>query len=297
MFSNKKLRVSITHYQGVITALGEINTDWFSGQTIVFEDFKINCNIKKTPSTCGYTASVDIYGVSQESLDDITTIAWIDGVIKPKKIRIEADEGNGYVTLFEGGIMEAVPNYEKVPDVSIHIESSMLVYPNIMKAPPLTLERGTSIFNFCKALGNAYNISCYPELPLTPIFPIWNGGTKIFNQESFGDRLDEFCRIAELEYAFKTFGVRIYKKGTPLVKDFYFTPENYVGYPSFENFGISLSSDVLYDVDCGDRINVSGSIVGPANGTWVVNVIEYKLQTRTPSGVWQMILHGTRIKQ
>lgn len=293
MFSEKKLRVEITLYEYSMNAKKEMVIDFATGKTLVFDDYAIDCKIKKVPSTCGYTASLDIFGISQESIGQITTIAWIDGMIRPRQIRIYADDGDGYSLLFEGGIMEAVPNYTKAPDISIHIESSMLVYPNLESVPPISLERGTSIFSFCLRMFAPYSMTCIPSPLLMTKF--WTGGTKVFAQNSIGQRLLELSRVANLEYFFTTSGVRIVPKGTDIQKTFDFTPNDYVGYPTFENFGIVISLDWLNDINCGDKFKITGSVVDYANSTWVVNTIDYHLQSRKPNGAWQIKVHGTRI--
>lgn len=294
MFSEKKLKVEITLYEYSLNRLKERVIDFSTGKTLIFDNYAINCKIKKVPSTCGYTASIDIFGVSQESIGQITTIAWIDGEIRPRQIRIYADDGNGYSLLFEGGIMEAIPNYSKVPEVSIHIESSMLVYPNLELVPPISLERGTSISTFCISMVTPYGMTCIPSVELSKP---WLGGTKIFAQKSLGERLEELSKIANLDYFFTTSGIRIVPAGGDTRRTFEFTPDSFVGYPSFENFGIIIQLDTLDDINCGDKMIISGSIVAPANASWVVNAIEYNLQARKPNGVWQIKVHGTRVEE
>lgn len=289
MFSEKKVKVEVILYD-YKTLNGETVTNFSSGKVLTFENYRVNCKIDKVPSSAGYTASIDIYGVSQRNLEQMTMIAWINGEIVPRGVKIYADDGNGYQILFEGGIMEATPVYKGVPDVAIHIESSMLVYPNLMKAPPISLRNGTSIPLFCQELCSKYGVACDID---ESVQQTWNGGTKTFDQDNLGDRLDALKNIG-LEYTFGA-GVYIFATGAETRKRWYFTPANYVGYPTFETYGICIeTADVTSKINCGDVINLKGSDIVVACGDWQVNKIEYSLQPRKPNGDWSMKIHTTR---
>ena len=292
MFNEKKIRVEITKYSTSIAGINLL-TNFGSGEKYVFDGMKVNCRIQKVPATCGYTASIDIYGVNQQELSSITNIAWIQGKIVPMSVRIYADDGKGYITVFEGGVMEAVPNYKNVPDVSIHIESSMMVYPNQEKVPPISLEQGTIISDACRKLCSVYGYGCVVSPEVNLMF--WKGGTKKITQRSFGECVRELCRITGLEYAMKNNSVVFYEKGIGTRTTYTFGPNDYVGYPTFEQFGISIQlDDVTSSINCGDVFKISGSVVPNADGYWVVNKIEYKLETWKKNGAWNMIVHGTR---
>lgn len=289
MFSEKKVKVEVILYD-YKTLNGETVTNFSTGKVLTFEDYRVNCNIEKVTSSAGYTASIDIYGVSQQNLEQMTMIAWINGEIVPRGVKIYADDGNGYQILFEGGIMEALPVYKGVPDVAIHIESSMLVYPNLMKVPPISLKNGTSIPLFCQELCSKYGVACDVDISA---MKTWNGGTKLFDQDNLGDRLDALKDIG-LDYNFGA-GVYIFASGAETRKRWYFEPANYVGYPTFETFGICIeTADVTSKINCGDVINLKGSDVAVACGDWQVYKIEYSLQPRKPDGDWSMKIHTTR---
>ena len=289
MFSEKKVKVEVILYD--YKALnGETVTNFKSGKVLTFENYRVNCKILKVPSSAGYTASLDIYGVSKNHLEQMTMIAWINGEIVPRGVKIYADDGNGYQILFEGGIMEAVPVYKEVPEVAIHIESSMLVYPNLMKAPPISLSNGTSIPVFCQQLCSAYGVAC--DVDESASYS-WSGGTHTFNQDNLGDRLDALKDIG-LDYVFGA-GVYVFAKGASTTKKWFFTPAHYVGYPTFETFGICIeTADVTSKINCGDIINIKGSDVTVACGDWQVCKIEYNLQPRKPNGEWSMKIHTFR---
>lgn len=290
MFSHKRLRVEISKYK----------TSFINGEEVlgsktsfIFDDFRINCKIKKVPATCGYTATVDIYGVSQQHLNQITNIYWINGKVTPMSVRVLADDGNGYVTVFEGGVMMAVPNYNSVPDVSIHIESSMMAFPNLDKHPPTNLSPGSLISDVCKSLCSTYNLKADPAPELN--VPYTGTVTKQLNQKSFGARVRELCRLADLEFAYRTNTVVFYKRGKGKRKGWKLTPSKYIGYPNFETFGISVKTEnVTTNYNCGDAFTISGSIIPQANATWIINSIEYDLDSRKEGGKWELKMHGTR---
>ena len=289
MFSEKKVKIEIILYD-YKTLNGETTTNFSSGKVLTFENYRVNCKIVKVPSSAGYTASVDIYGVSKQHLEQMTMIAWINGEVIPRGVKIYADDGKGYQILFEGGIMEAIPVYKEVPDVAIHIESSMLVYPNLMKAPPISLTNGASISLFCQQMCSAYGVACSFDESANQT---WAGGTVVFGQDNLGDRL-EALKSFGFDYNFGA-GVYVFAKNANISRRWFFTPADYVGYPTFETFGICVeTADVTSKINCGDVINIKGSDVAVACGDWQVNKIEYNLQPRKPDGEWSMKIHTTR---
>lgn len=291
MFSEKKVKIEIILYD-YKSLNGETVTNFKSGKVLTFENYRVNCKILKVPSCAGYTASIDIYGISEQNLEQMTMIAWINGEIVPRGVKIYADDGRGYQILFEGGIMEALPVYKEVPDVAIHIESSMLVYPNLMKVPPISLTNGASIPLFCQQLCSAYGVACDVD---DSVKQSWNGGTIVFNQDNLGDRLDALKNIG-LDYVFRN-GVFVFAVGAETTRKWFFNPQNYVGYPTFETFGICIeTADVTSKINCGDIINIKGSDIAVACGDWQVNKIEYNLQPRKPNGEWSMKIHTTRFE-
>lgn len=306
MFSEKKLKIEITLYDSKInTADGFVEYDFSKGKVLSFEDFHTDVKINKVPSICGYTASIDIYGVSQRSLNEITTISWISGEITPKRVRIWADEnGKGYTNLlFEGGIMEAVPNYKSVPEVSIHIESSMLVYPNLKTVPPSSLSSDTNILDFIQSMCASYDVNCSMDEVLLSHKQdfIYKGSMDIYDSKGLGSRIDKlqrkFNKKFNFDYAFDVNGIRLVYAGGDITKTaLVFTPDTYIGYPSFNNCGIVLDTEHLANINVGQRIKVQGSIVPQANDTWVINQIKYHLQTKTPKAKWIMSVRATRIK-
>lgn len=293
MFSKKRLKVVISKWQ--TTVIGGVNiVDFGKSTQYTFTDAKISCTIKKVPATCGYTASIDIYGVSQTSLNQITNIAWIQGQITPMGVTIYADDGNGFVQVFEGGVMEATPNYQNVPDVSIHIESSMMVYPNLKKVPPISLTKNTIISDFCKELCSKYDYGCKTSPELSLMF--WKGTTKEFNQKDFGSRIKELCRVAGLSFTMGNNSVEFYKRGEGVRRVWNLDKTQYDGYPTFKNTGMTLRvHHITTKMNCGDGIRITGSIVPQANAYWEVISMSYKLETWKENGAWDIDIHCIRV--
>lgn len=281
MFSSKKLAIKITPYDSI--------KQMFEKE-IVFDGYAVDCEITKVMSKGGYTASVNIYNVPESLIDQITTINWRFGYITNKKLEIYSVTDNTMELLFEGGIMYAVPDYTKVPEVSVHIESSAFVFPNSKSVSSSTFGN-TSVYSIVKGICSDYGVKSSIDISLLAMLTY---GSYIFDQETFAERLHDACRMFELEYDYTNGIVNIYKAGkSGHTKKL--SPNEYTGYPTLNNTGITVTLNDLLDIRCGQQIEIEGSQVGPANGKWNVYIIKYKLQSYIQGGKWEMNISGTRV--
>lgn len=285
MFSEKRIRVTVS-----LMEMGA-NKTLFPTKTIVFSDLKVDVDIKKVYSPVGPTATIKIYGASSQEMKTVTTIALRDTiVIENKRIIVEVDNGNGYFKLFEGCIVEAVPVYQTVPNFYIQIESSVAAYENAMSPPPSSFPvKQAAISDVCKAICNDYGVNCVtaPELDLMP-----KVAPRRFDQKGLMARLAAASEAYGLEIIRTGLEYRIFKRGEGKRTIWQFTPNQMNGYPSYSNKMISISTDDFAGVEVCDYFRISGSEVPFANGLWYIVMIQYTLQSKTPNGKWQAIIHG-----
>lgn len=279
MFSSKRIKVEITIY----------DDKFETGRVLTFENLPVRAEIVKVGFPSTPKANIQIFGVSKDKMDTITTVSWKTGFISKKRIRLYTDEGSGYSLLFEGGIMYAAPVYKTAPNIYIQIESSVVAYPNIKAVPPFKVKGEATIFSVIKGICEQYDMPCV------------NKGVEgvcsdpYFNQAGLANRVKAACDAYGVVPRIKNNRVEVWPKGGFSTRKFTFNKLNYTGYPSFNATGIIINCDTMIDIDVSDSFEIKDSEVTLAQDTWQCEKIVYSLQTLTNGGKWNMMLYGRRI--
>lgn len=281
MFISKKLKLEISF----------LENDFSVGKVLVFENLpmKVQCNIIGLPS--GNKAIVTVYGVSNEHANMITVLKLKQNIIPARKVRLFADNGNGYQLVYEGYIISAVPIYD-APNTSIQIESSVGAFPNAKTISSNSFEPNTPAFQVFRKICNDYGFECEEEVAGT----VQDVKLKsmVYNQNGLFARLHQ----AEIDYncscVYKNGRFYVYPKDIVVSRKHYLSPKNYIGYPKFSDTGISITTDNIFNINLGQTIIINGSEISYANGVWNVYKIDYNLQSFTPNGKWEMVIHGVR---
>lgn len=285
MFSEKKIRVEVQKISGSFTP--------FSG-VYNFVDLPIEVKINKVKLPAGYTATINIYGVSKQTMDSMTLITWQVGLIDQIAVRVFANDGDGEHLLFEGQIMSALPNYSNAPDVCISINACAGAFYNLVTdVPPSSDENGK-------------------EVPVRQVFEdICNQyGVNLDNRGVEGTcrypRIEGDGLLSRITAASKAYNVTaiiengtviIFPKGSTLYKsqEWYWTSQDYIGYPSFNITGIDLKLDrAIYNLQLWDFFTLRGSIIPAANDRWAIIKITYNISTKI-GGKWEMSVSGIRV--
>lgn len=283
MFSKKTLRVLIQNMEG----------EFYPGVSVIeFKNLPIDVKISATELPAGLQATVNIYGASKKHMDAITTIQWLTDFIVQKAILVYANDGEGERLLFQGNIMNAQPDYGKAPDVKITINACAGAYYNLKSdVPPSSLEGEVPVHLIFQKICNDFGISIVRNHGVV-------GKTcKNPRIEGFGlaNRINAAMKAYDVYAIINNNSVDIYPNAENINgTNWKFTPDKYIGYPSFTQVGVSLKLDTLYDVNLMDYFTISGSEVTPANDKWKVIKVSYDVSTKI-GGKWFMSIEGVRV--
>lgn len=280
MFSQKKLKVQI------------VEKDELNNSVVTWEwtDYPMDVVINKV-ITFGMNAHVKIYGLSKESMESITLCQWKNLVLENQRdIYIFADDGNGEREIYSGAIIVAKPVYEQ-PNVYIDIQASAGTFQNTMgEIPPSSIKGEVSVPDIFEKIAKDYGL---PLLNKSYSF----GGEKYkdpyFDQNGLRNRLQAAANAYNYDFVILSDGVEIYplKSDEFLIKTWEISKEDYIGYPSFTDVGISLVFDEIFDFQINEKIKVYGSDIEVANDLWTINQIVYNLSTKI-GGKWFMQVNG-----
>lgn len=279
MFSKKRIKVEISL----------LSESFVPQATLEFEDMPIDAQISYVGFPSAPKAKIKIYGVSKERMDEITTIQLFTPFIQNRRLKLFIDEGNGYQVLFDGGIVNAFPQYNSAPDVYIQIESSALWYQNFENLPPFESSGAMSVFDVVNGICKQFGLKA--ENCLKNNIPAKHS---TYNQNGARERL----YAVEKEYGIKLIfltnnTVRVFdKENAKIYSNYELTPDDYVGYPSFNNSGVEVTLDRMIDIECWDTFTIADSYVGFANTTWRCYKKTYNVQSYANNPRWEMKILG-----
>lgn len=286
MFAQKKIRVVVQKSAGPSS---KYNDEYN------FVNLPIEVKINKAILPAGYSAQINIYGISKEKMDSITTIAWKTGMIDNKVIMVYANDGDGEHLLFQGTIMSAFPNYNSAPDICISITACAGAYNNLVTdVPPSSIKEGQQVpvrqvfQTICDQYG--MELDFRDEREIYCKFPRTEGN-------GLGDRLARAARTYNMNVTMDGVNVRVWPKDTYAYnsQSLEFTKKDYIGYPSFTTMGIDLKLDVLKrSMTLGDFFTIKGSDVSAANDKWSVTKIGFNISTKI-GGKWEMDISAVRV--
>lgn len=286
-FSEKQLKFTFIKSQGTFSQTG---TD-----TVSLEGYRASCTIEKAGG--GYYSSMDaqIYGVSQELMNELTSVLY-DLNVKDNKATISrnvvqvfaVDKTAGYEALvYQGDIIQAWGNYLDMPNVFLYIQAQVAYSDSILPALPTSykgsVQVATVIGNIAYQLG--YNFKN-------------NGVNQTVNNpyltNTYTTQMYTLARAANINLIIDEGEVIIYpnlgNRGTETVDISQET--GMIGYPSFSAIGVTLS--VLFNplILLGANMNVKSDIPR-ANGIFVITSLTHYLQSAFPGGQFFTQLLGT----
>lgn len=276
MFGKKSIRVVIQN------AIGEFKE---GVNTFEFVGLPIEAKIKRSGTES--MSTIKIYGVSKEHINSITKLPEL-GINQDAQLMVVlyVDEGAGESVLYSGIVRDASPNYTNTPDVYIEIHCYALAFQNLMgDIPPHTFQRDASVPDMYKAVCASYGVPCVDlttekEVVKHPPF---------LNQKNIKFRLDAL-KEAYKKITYTEWNCVIYILNVGKEKITYnITPNDYIGYPSFNQFGIGLRFDKLFPFRTGETIEIKDSELDMVNRSWSIVTTEYNISTKI-GGKWEMYI-------
>jgi len=251
------------------------------GRRMAFPGFATKAHIQRQGSPELPSAKVQIWGLSESKLSELTMLAFNALSLKPNRIEITAeDEGVFSSIIFEGEITNSVPDFNSAPSPVLNIEAITASYAKLDPAPPVAVN-GTQTAaslgeQFAKEAGFAFR----------------NEGVTA----SVSDAVINGDPIHKLEWLAQAVGADLVfddkevvmipadgSRGQVATVTAINPATGLVGYPSFDNLGIRLKTFLRPDLLVGQTIRVD-SMLPRASGVWKIYALEHELASGLPSG-------------
>lgn len=277
MFTKKQIRVEITLQYG---KFGN------GTNTVVIEGLPISVSVKKEGFPSMNTAKVTITGLSKDLMESLTFLNYRVLNINRNYISIYAGDESGMGLVFSGEISLAKPNFKNAPSIRMEIEAFTGYSSKIVAVPPLSIKGNIPVSDICEKISKEMGFSFVND-----------GVTKIAKNPRFsGSNLNKLIKIAKdynIGIDVDDGSVRIFNKGASDRVILSVGDNNgLIGYPSFEQNGISCSIEYAQSVKLWERFHID-TVLSRASGDWFIQSIEHRLDANIQGGMWQTNLRGS----
>lgn len=277
MFTKKKIRLEITLQYG---KFGN------GTNTVVIEDLPMSVSIKKEGFPSMNTAKIFVTGLSSELMEALTFLNYRILTINRNYISIYAGDESGMSLAFAGEISLARPNFNNAPSVRMEFEAFTGYSSRMVAAPPLSLKGNIPVSDICSQIANKMGFNFVND-----------GVNKIAkNPRLSGSDMNKLINLAkdyDIGINVDDGTVRIFNKGASDRVMLSVSDENgLIGYPSFEQNGISCSVEYTPNVRLWDKFEIQ-TVLSKASGQWFIQSIEHRLDANIQGGLWQTDLKGS----
>ena len=277
MFTKKKIRVEITLQYG---KFGN------GTNTVTIEELPISVSIKKEGFPSMNTAKVFITGLSSDLMESLTFLNYRVLNINRNYISIYAGDETGMSLAFAGEISLAKPNFNNAPSVRMEIEAFTGYSSRVVAVPPISIKGNIPVSDICAQIASDMGFSFVND-----------GVTKIAkNPRLSGSNFNKLVNISKAYNIGVTVDdktVRIFNKGKSDRVMLSVSDKNgLIGYPSFEQNGISCSVEYAQTAKLWDKFHID-TVLSKASGDWFIQSIEHRLDANIQGGLWQTDLKGS----
>lgn len=277
MFTKKKIRLEITLQYG---KFGN------GTNTVVIEDLPISVSIKKEGFPSMNTAKIFVTGLSSELMEALTFLNYRILTINRNYISIYAGDESGMSLAFAGEISLAKPNFNNAPSVRMEFDAFTGYSSRMVAAPPLSIKGNIPVSDLCSQIAEKMSFNFVND-----------GVDKIAkNPRLSGSDMNKLINLAKdynIGITVDDGTVRIFNKGASDRVMLSVSDENgLIGYPSFEQNGISCSVEYTPNVRLWDKFEIQ-TVLSKASGQWFIQSIEHRLDSNIQGGLWQTELKGS----
>lgn len=277
MFTKKKIRLEITLQYG---KFGN------GTNTVVIEDLPMSVSIKKEGFPSMNTAKIFVTGLSSELMEALTFLNYRILTINRNYISIYAGDESGMSLAFAGEISLAKPNFNNAPSVRMEFDAFTGYSSRMVAAPPLSIKGNIPVSDICSQIAEKMGFNFVND-----------GVNKIAkNPRLSGSDMNKLINLAKdynIGITVDDGTVRIFNKGASDRVMLSVSDENgLIGYPSFEQNGISCSVEYTPNVRLWDKFEIQ-TVLSKASGQWFIQSIEHRLDANIQGGLWQTDLKGS----
>lgn len=278
------MSLSFTEKQLVVTIL-------LDGEQLSFPGFATTVHIQKQGAPELPRANVQIFGLSEAKLAQLTLLSFDGLSLRPNRIQIMAgDSESGMSICFEGEITNSAPDFNAAPSPVLNIEAITAAYPKLLPQSPVSISGSQAVEDLMESLASEAGLTFRNEGVSTSLSNCTINGDPISKMQWVADTIG-----ADLIFDDKAV-ILVPRDGTrgQLLTVTAINPQTgQIGYPSFDSMGIRCSCFFRPDLMVAGYCRIESSLPR-ASGVWKIYSVDHDLSANLPSGgPWTSTIAGT----
>ena len=287
-FTQKLLRVTFTLSDSTASFNGDNNV-------LVLSNLRMVARVNASGFPAFPEAHMDVYGMAVSDMQVLSSLSRNLNGTQPDNVRVDANSGAGWSTVYEGQIVSAYIDYSGAPEVCFRIQSRYLGFQSVNPAQVTSYAANADcalvISDLAAKMGqNFVNHGVQVTLP------------KPYFAGALTDQLRAAVDAAGISMYFNeaTHTIHIAPQGQPLTDEPYVvTPQSgLVGYPVPDSRGyINVRTLFHSALRLGAPVTIQGSDVvidakqpstynSRADGQWFATSISHTLESFKYGGAW-----------
>lgn len=279
-FTRKKLIAQITLGKGVFGASG---ADVVTIPGVANQQARISVDIAKFAGLTAGTAQIQIYGLRQSVMNQLTMLAFHPLEFAMNTIDIFAGDEMSVSKVYSGTITAAFANYQGSPDVPLEISAVTNQDNKLKPADALSFKGATNVAQvmemLAKSMGLNFENNGVDSVLLNQYLP----GTGIQKAMALAAAAGIILYQDDDTLAICPPGVAraVNAQQIPLVSK----NTGLIGYPAFDWQGVYFESLFNPALLLGGQVKIETE-VDTANGQWRIISLAHTLESEKPDGAW-----------
>lgn len=257
---------------------GQFNKD--GSDTVTVQGLRAAVEIEKAGGMTMSPAKVRIWGLSANTMHQLTMLSFQSLGVVRNTLQIEAIDGPTVTTVFSGQIKQAWPDYQQLPDVYLYIEAINGWFDNIASVPPTSYKGNVDVSQIMRTLAVQMDRAFENNGVSVKLSSPYLAGTTT-------DKVYQVARAANIDVYLDDFVLAITPKGAPRSGNIAVVSPatGLIGYPQWDQVGVTFRTLFNPDILWGGKVKVESSIPQAA-GTWSVQQVAHSLSSKFPGGPW-----------
>ncbi|MHB8272812.1 baseplate hub protein [Bradyrhizobium sp.] len=294
-FVQRKIELSITLQPDQQT--GQPNTFANTGSdTITLSDFRTSVRISNNGSPGGSDVEVRIYGLAEETMNELSALGIVFNRIQKNSILISAgDDIAGMTAVFGGTIFTAMPDYNQAPNVPFIMQCFSGYVSGVVPVPASSFPQPTDVATIMAGFAAQLNPPVgFENNGITTQLPASYFSGTITDQIkkcATAAHINAELVDANTKLAIWPIGgsrTSLQDQNIPLIsKD-----TGMIGYPTLSPNGYMMLKTLFNPlITFGGRVKVQSARVPLANRVWTVQQLDLALDALIPKGQWMASCH------